>query len=96
MVDIASKCNVTAEVINDPKRYLNNEPYTWAVGHEDTSAVFSSILGKDEKAARITLKLKDGDTLLIGQLMGGRLPEGATTLPDNFSIKWLKITVEIM
>ena len=35
--------------------------------------------------------LKKGDTLYVAQLTGGRLPEGATELPEGFSFKFLKV-----
>lgn len=62
-----------------------------AIGHADTAAVVSSILDQEIKAQRINLKLQSGDTLVVAQLMGGRLPEGSTTLPDGFSIKFFGV-----
>lgn len=42
---------------------------------------------------RVNLKLKPGDVLYVAQLVGGRLPEGTTTLPEGYSFKFLKVTV---
>lgn len=64
------------------------------VGHADTAVVFSEQLGIDIPMNRINIKAKSGDHLLVGQLVGGRLPEGATTLPDGFSIKWMIVAIE--
>lgn len=58
-----------------------------AVGHADTAAVLGV------KMNRTSIMLEDGDTLLVAQLMGGRLPEGATVLPDGFRIQWAKVTL---
>lgn len=33
------------------------------------------------------------DTLYVGQVVGGRLPEGATTLPDGFEIKFIRVEI---
>ena len=57
------------------------------VGHPDTAAVLGV------KFNRVSLTLNHGDTLYVAQLQGGRLPEGATTLPVGFSFKYLKITL---
>lgn len=55
------------------------------VGHEDTAR----ILGV--KFNRENLILKEDDVLYVAQLVGGRLPEGATKLPDGFKFKFLKV-----
>lgn len=58
------------------------------IGHQDTAAVFSAILGRDLIANRATVRLGPDDRLLVGQYIGPRLPEGATTLPVGASIEW--------
>ena len=60
---------------------------TSAIGHADTAAVLGV------KLNRINVKLNIGDVAYVAQLMGGRLPEGTTKLPDGFSFKFYKITV---
>lgn len=65
-----------------------------AVGHADTAAVFTNVLGIKVIAVRSTVSLVKGDTVLVGQYIGARLPEGATELPIGATIKWLKVTVE--
>ena len=64
-----------------------------AVGHADTAAVFSSVLGVEIPCNRVTVALKDGDVALVGQYSGPRLPEGATSLPEGAAIKWLVVGV---
>lgn len=63
------------------------------VGHADTAAVFTSVLGTTVPMNRITVNLSEGDSVLVGQYVGPRLPEGATTLPEGATIKWLEVTV---
>lgn len=65
-----------------------------AVGHADTAAVFSDVLGQTVPANRTTVLLQKGEQLLVGQYVGPRLPEGSTTLPEGATIKWLLITVK--
>jgi hypothetical protein len=38
---------------------------------------------------RVNVSLKPGDAAIVGQYIGPRLPEGATTLPEGATIKWL-------
>lgn len=66
--------------------------WTSAVGHADTAAVFSGLLGVSVPMNRVTVKAEGG--LLIGQMSGPRLPEGATKLPEGAEIQWWLVTVE--
>lgn len=63
-----------------------------AVGHPDTACVFSDILGLDVPMNRVSVKLAEGDKVVVGQLTGLRLPEGATKLPEGAFIRWWIIT----
>ena len=65
-----------------------------AVGHADTAAVFSSVLGVEIPCNRVTVALKEGDVALVGQYSGPRLAEGATSLPEGATIKWLVVAVK--
>ena len=65
-----------------------NFPHTSAVGHADTAAVLSAVLGVDVPMNRTTLQMERGVGLLVGQYKGPRLPEGATALPEGASIEW--------
>lgn len=69
------------------------------IGHPDTAALFSSLLGIELPVNRISVKLDghgitsrvsldDPPRLLVGQYTGPRLPEGCTTLPEGASIEW--------
>ena len=63
------------------------------IGHADTAAVVSSILGRNVPCNRASVMLDDEDTLYVAQVVGGRLPEGATTIPDEMELKFYRITV---
>ena len=72
-----------AEYLQDGKAWHS------AVGHADTAAVLSNDLGVTIPANRATIDLIPNKTrLLVGQYMGPRLPEGATTLPEGAEIRW--------
>lgn len=66
-----------------------------AIGHDDTARVVGSLLGKDgfQQGNRINVKLKAGESVLIAQYFGPRLPEGATTLPEGANIKFVLATI---
>lgn len=64
------------------------------IGHADTANVVSNILKRDVLANRISVRLEKGDILYVAQVTGGRLPEGATTLPEGFSLAFLKVTIQ--
>lgn len=63
------------------------------VGHADTAAVFTDVLGIKVPAIRSTIILNKGDVAIIGQYRGPRLPEGAHQLPEGATIQWLRMTV---
>jgi len=63
------------------------------VGHADTAAVLSKMLGHDVPMNRENIVLDLGDILYVAQVVGGRLPEGATTLPEGVEIRFYRITV---
>ena len=64
------------------------------VGHPDTAAVLSGMLGFEVPYNRVSISLQPGDVLYVAQVVGGRLPEGATTLPEGFKMKFLRVVVE--
>lgn len=64
------------------------------VGHADTASVFSKMLeNKDFTYNRVSIRLEKGDKVLVGQVTGGRLPEGAKELPEGVSIQWVLVKI---
>lgn len=61
---------------------------TSAIGHQDTANVLGVLMN------RLNVSLHKGDTAFVAQLVGGRLPEGSTTLPEGFKFKFLKVEVQ--
>ena len=70
---------------------IQNNIFQGAIGHADTANVVANELGISLNLNnRISLKLTKSDILIVAQLIGGRLPEGTTTLPEGFKIEyWL-------
>lgn len=70
----------------DEKEVFYCEPES-IIGHADTARVLGA------PCNRVSVKLHKGDILYVAQLMGGRLPEGCTTLPEGYSFKYLKVEI---
>lgn len=64
------------------------EGLTSAIGHQDTANVLGVPMN------RVNVSLSKGDVAYVAQLQGGRLPEGSTSLPEGFSFKYLKVTIQ--
>lgn len=63
------------------------------IGHEDMAKVLSEMTGYDVEFRRETLKIKEGDSLLVAQYSGPRLPEGATKLPEGAKVLFYYIFI---
>ena len=63
------------------------------IGHKDMAVLVGKILGREVPFNRVSSKLNKGDVLYVAQYVGGRLPEGVTTLPEGAEIKFLKVEV---
>ena len=61
------------------------------IGHADTANVLSDILGFNTPCNRQSVTVDAGATLYVAQVVGGRLPEGTTTLPEGVEIKFFKV-----
>lgn len=94
MLDLQRTSNVEVMPITlDEVKSLLKEGFISAVGHQDTANVLSDILGLDVPCNRINVHLTPDDVLVVAQLVGGRLPEGATKLPDGFAFQFVKVRI---
>jgi hypothetical protein len=75
-------CTISIEEVNQLPEGLES-----AIGHQDTANVLGVPMN------RVNVSLSKGDVAYVAQLQGGRLPEGSTTLPEGFSLKFFKVTV---
>ena len=64
-----------------------------AVGHADTANVLTNMLGFPVPMNRAFVTLDEDTELYVAQLVGGRLPEGATALPEGFGFKFYRVTI---
>ena len=74
--------------LEQAQKMVKTNVFISAVGHIDTAKVVANMLNATVEMNRISVNLKDNDVLLVAQLSGGRLPEGATTIPDGMSIQF--------
>ena len=77
------------------KPYL---PAESVIGHPDICRVINESLGLPAQGLeypvkRVSVTLEPGDTLVVGQYVGPRLPEGATELPEGASIRWYRVDI---
>lgn len=76
----AFPCSVSiTEVDSFPKDAIS------VVGHADTANILGVAFN------RVSVTLHKGDVLYVAQVVGGRLPEGCTTLPDGYKLKFLRV-----
>lgn len=66
---------------------MDKSQYVSIIGHADMAQILGVPLN------RISVTLKAGDELWVCQLTGGRLPEGATQLPEGFKFIWVKVII---
>ena len=64
-----------------------------AIGHADTANALTNMLGFPVSMNRINVVLDENTELYVAQLVGGRLPEGTTTLPEGFAFKFYRVTM---
>lgn len=65
--------------------------YESGMGH--STELVSEILGMQIPVNRSNNKIQDGESILVAQYVGPRLPEGAVELPEGASLKFIKVTV---
>jgi hypothetical protein len=67
---------------------------TSAVGHADTAAVLQTLLGFEVPMNRMNVTLDENTEMYVAQLVGGRLPEGSTTLPEGYEFRFYRVQVQ--
>lgn len=64
------------------------------VGHAYTAQLLSRLLRMPVEVNRREVTPGPGDSVIIAQYRGLRLPEGATTLPEDAKIEFISVTRE--
>jgi hypothetical protein len=77
--------------LDDARCYAANGVQSF-VGHQTTADIISAQLGIDVPMNRVSSQLGSGETALIAQYIGPRLPEGAKVLPTDARIEYFLVT----
>lgn len=78
---------ISDKALKDIVLAVNDGHITNCIGHTD----LANIIGL--KSNRISVHLNRGDILYVLQVVGGRLPEGTTTLPDGITLKLVRVDI---
>ena len=96
-LDPEGSCCGTLEVValttTEAAVWAAENEWTSCVGHQDTALLFSAMLEQTVVMRRESTSLRPGDSILVGQYNGPRLPEGALQLPTGAKIRWMLVTV---
>lgn len=87
-------CSVTFEKIIPYKGEKGERGFESCIGHADTAAVISNLLGVDLPMNRQSVTLEENETVVVAQYTGPRLPEGATELPEGATITFWQVTIK--
>lgn len=77
----------------DEVKHTLSEGCESCVGHAETAAVISNLVGLSVPTNRATVRLERGDEMIVAQYIGPRLQEGATTLPQGATIKFFHLVI---
>lgn len=89
MLDLSKKARVLVTPVTSDE--VAHTDFMSVVGHTDTAAVLTDMLAVPVACNRTSVRLQKGDVLFVAQVTGGRLPEGATRLPEGFSLSFLRV-----
>jgi len=93
LAELNASISVRSLEIEDVRDFQQAKGLESVVGHPDTAAVFSEVLGFDVPCNRVSLALVPGDRLIVGQYRGPRLEAGATSLPEGAVIEWALVAI---
>ena len=87
--------NVTFRQVSEDiaKDMITAYPVESFIGHQDMVTVINGLLGIEISFNRQFATLDRGETALVVQYCGQRLPEGATVLPEGATFKWFVVTI---
>lgn len=91
MLDLSKAASV--DIVPVTKEEVAGSGFTSVVGHQDTANVLTTLLGVEVATQRVSVHLDSSDVLYVAQVTGGRLPEGATTLPAGIELIFLRVSL---
>lgn len=94
MLNLDEKHTIKTKTLTDDeaRRELANG-FVNALGHKYTARRIGAMLGMNLQMNRINIRANEKDTIIVGQLIGGRLPEGTEKLPSGSKIVFVKVRI---
>lgn len=86
--DVTTTRLIVRKLSKEEVKLILGQGFESYVGHQDTANVLSNELGLDVPCNRGMLLLGKDDVAIVAQYMGGRLPEGATQLPEGTTFNY--------
>lgn len=89
-------CILDVEVVSldDLVRDIQENGVQSFIGHADTARILSGILNVPVAYNRQNVILYPGDSVVVAQYTGPRLPEGATELPTGAKIRFFTVEID--
>ena len=96
MIDLSKPGSISVKPlsVNETIVLFKESGLESCVGHAEAAAKLSGILGIDVTMNRKSTLLTTGQSIVVAQVTGGRLPEGALTVPAEYEIKFLLVTIQ--
>ena len=86
--DVTTTRLIVRKLSKEEVKLILSQGFESYIGHQDTANVLSNELGLDVPCNRGMLLLGKDDVAIVAQYMGGRLPEGATQLPEGATFNY--------
>jgi hypothetical protein len=90
LVALAANIQTQELTISEVKKAIANG-FESGMGH--STELVSTLLGMDIPMNRSNSKIDNGESIIVAQYVGPRLPEGCTCLPEGATMKFIKVTV---
>lgn len=85
----AQFCIGHADTARITAKYLNDTQAGCVAGNRLDEVKFT----EEQLFHRVNVNLVPGDVLYVLQVVGGRLPEGCTELPEGVQLRWKKVAI---
>lgn len=86
--DVTTTRLIVRKLSKEEVKLILGQGFESYIGHQDTANVLSNELGLDVPCNGGMLLLGKNDVVIVAQYMGGRLPEGATQLPEGATFNY--------
>lgn len=82
------------EITQDEAKEFLAKGFDSYIGHVDTANILSNLLSMQIVFNRSSAIFEKDDKIIVASYVGMRLPEGATTLPENSRFRFFLVEVK--